>query len=151
MLRLLHVQGELGNVEFPATAAARGKGEPALAVRDAAHPEIAGDARHLDIAGDAGRRRGGHILHEEPSGLRLGDAALEFRDQIRRDLVAIGLDDVPQPRERLTRRPTDHAIELAGRWMEGADVAAPENVRPAHDAKARFLKGHVEEADAWEK
>lgn len=44
----------------------------------------------------------------------------------------------------LARRPTNHTDEYARRWMEGAHVAAPQPVRAADDAKARFLEGAVE-------
>ncbi len=92
-----------------------------------------------------------HVLHHEPVGLRLVDAALEFRDQVPEfGLVPVGADQVNERAERLTRRTADQPVEAPGRRMALADIAAENRIGAAHDEESFLFECHVEKADAGE-
>jgi hypothetical protein len=49
----------------------------------------------------------------------------------------------------LARRATNHAVELPGWGMEPLYIAAPEQIRSAHNAEAFEFKGHIQQAYSW--
>ena len=48
----------------------------------------------------------------------------------------------------LARRPPDHPVEFLCGRMKSPDVAAPQQIRPAHNAKALLLKRHIQQSNA---
>jgi hypothetical protein len=66
-------------------------------------------------------------------------------------LVEVCADVISWVQPRLTGWPADDPAKQAGRRVEPPHIAAPQQVRTAHDAKARFLESRIEKADAWEK
>lgn len=91
------------------------------------------------------RARGGlHVFHEKPRWAGLENAPLELWNQILGDRIPIGLDEMPQPRERLTGWATDYPIKATRRRMEIPNVPPENDVRPLHDRKALQLESHPE-------
>src|SRR3990167_793377 len=89
-----------------------------------------------------------YILHEKPRWPRCCNYTFVLRNQVRRKVMSLGMIQKRQPRPSFARRPANHPIEFPRRRVEGLDVAAPQQVRSAHDTKALLLEGSIQETDA---
>jgi hypothetical protein len=58
--------------------------------------------------------------------LRLSYTPFKFRDQVRRELVAMMRQNMAQPTERLTGRIADNASKVSRLWVKISNIITPQ-------------------------
>ena len=96
------------------------------------------------IPGNLNRGDRGDILQQEPIRPRLAHDPDKLREHFP---PLASWRSAPYPAKVLARTPGNYALETAGRRMEATNVAAKEQVRTAHNAKALRLESTAEQVN----